>query len=211
MELKKQVFIPEQSRQPVDTANWERRYRQVFWLSDGRRDTQRIAELLHSTPRFVESVLLDLQKEQRITIRRERKVLVMNIALLKQSFSLIEPKKQEFAHSFYERLFTDYPETKALFQYTNMRRQESSLMAMLSIVIAGVERGENLTPILYDLGERHGRYGARPDSYPLVGACLIETFNEYLGAKFTPEMREAWSEAYEIISTNMIEGATEAK
>lgn len=188
-------------------SSWQRHYRQIFWLSDGQRDVGRIATLLHKEEPLVEQVIKELTVSGYISIQIERKVLVMNVALLKQSFEMIVPIKDEFAHSFYQRLFSYYPETLQLFANTNMKRQEGSLMATLATVVAGVERGDNLTPVLHDLGKKHYNYGARPEHYPLVGGVLLETFNEYLGPKFTIEMQDAWSQAFDIISGQMIESA----
>ena len=91
-----------------------------------------------------------------------------------------------------------------------MRRQESSLIATLAVVVAGVERGENLTQVVRKLGERHRRYGAQAAHYPLVGQLLLQTFQDFLGDAFTPQMREGWSKAYEIISTEMLKGASQS-
>jgi methyl-accepting chemotaxis protein len=131
----------------------------------------------------------------------------MNIALLRESFDLIIPQKEAFAHSFYERLFTDYPQTQALFAHTNMEKQEDALVATLAVVVAGVERGDNLVPALRTLGEKHHHYGAVEAHYPVVGSVLLETLSEYLGPKFTPEVKETWSQAFAVISGQMVEGA----
>jgi len=208
MELQKQVDIPERNTHiAVETRQWPRLPRQVFWLSDGRRDTQKIAMLLHRPLTVIEDIVMELQQVGHINLRRERKVLVMNVVLLKESFDMIVPQKDAFAHSFYERLFTYYPQTQPLFAKTDMRRQEGSLMATLAVVIAGVERGDNLVPTLQQLGQKHKKYGAQAEHYSLVGAALLETFEQYLGPRFTPAMQEAWEEAYEIISVQMLEGA----
>jgi hemoglobin-like flavoprotein len=210
MHLQKQVRIPERSIQTSDAWAWQRLHRQIFWLADGRRDAQRIAQLLHKPLISIEGVIVELQQAGYISLRSERKVVVMNVQLLKESFDMIVPQKDAFAHSFYERLFTDYPQTQPLFAQTDMRRQEGALMATLAAVIAGVERGENLVATLQQLGQKHKRYGAKAEDYPLVGAALLETFQHYLGSRFTPEMQDAWAEAYEIISTQMQEGAKTA-
>ncbi|SRR5258708_1653510 len=209
MQIQKEVSIPERDvfRADFNTSIWPRLRRQIFWLSDGRRNTQRIAVLLHRPLPLINRVTWELAGAGYIRLRSERKVLVMNVALLKESFDLIVPQKEAFAHSFYERLFADYPQTQALFAATDMRRQESSLAATLAAVVAGVERGDNLVPVLQQLGQKHKRYGAQTEHYPIVGAVLLETFHQYLGARFTPEMQEAWEEAFEIISTHMLEGA----
>ncbi len=128
----------------------------------------------------------------------------MDIALLKQSFNMIASQKEEFAQSFYKSLFTYYPEITTLFASTDMKRQGSSLMATLAAVIAGVERGDNLLPTFQKLGARHYQYGVRPDHYPLVGGVLLETFNQYLGPNFTAGMQDAWNQAYELISEQMM-------
>ncbi len=131
----------------------------------------------------------------------------MNAALLKESFEMVAPRKEEFAHSFYQRLFSQYPQTRSLFAHTDMKKQESSLAATLAVVVAGVERGDDLTSTLQSLGEKHRAYGAVPEHYPLVGGVLLQTFDEYLGPKFTDDMQKAWLEAYEVISEQMLVGA----
>ncbi|GHO78652.1 flavohemoprotein [Ktedonobacter sp. SOSP1-85] len=176
-------------------------------MSDGQRTTERIALLLHKPDEEVARIVEELTVNGYLSTQTEGKVFVMNIELLKESFKMVAPRKEEFAQSFYNRLFTYYPETKTLFANTDMRRQESSLMATLATVISGVERGDNLVPVLNGLGKRHDSYGAAPEHYPLVGGVLLETFHEYLGNSFTPEMQEAWSQAFELISNQMIQGA----
>jgi methyl-accepting chemotaxis protein len=131
----------------------------------------------------------------------------MNVALLNESFNMIVPHKDAFALSCYQRLFTHYPQTQLLFAQTNMRRQEGALMATLTTVVAGVQRGDNLVPILQQLGQRHKRYGVKAEHYPLLRAALLETFHHYLGPRFTLDMQKAWEEAYEMISAHMLKGA----
>jgi hemoglobin-like flavoprotein len=212
MELEKEIAIPErpQALVNVDTLAWPRLPRQIFWLADGRRDTRKIAVLLHRPLPLINQVTGELAADGLLLLRHEKKTLVMNAALLKESFDMIAPQKDAFAHSFYERLFLDYPQTRALFARTDMRRQEGSLAATLATVVAGVQRGATLVPILQQLGSKHKRYGAQAEHYPIVGAVLIETFHDYLRARFTAEMEEAWEEAFEIISAHMLEGADTA-
>ena len=119
---------------------------------------------------------------------------------------MIAPHKDAFALSCYQQLFTEYPQAQPLFAQTNMRRQEGALMATLATVIAGVQRGDNLIPTLQRLGQRHKGYGVKAEHYPLLQAVLIETFHHYLGPRFTPQMQEAWEEAFEMISAEMLKG-----
>ena len=185
------------------SASWDRVYRQVFWLADGQRDIQRIAELLHKPDIEVEQALKALTVCGYTSLEMEKKSISMDIAILKQSFNMIAPQKAEFAHSFYQHLFSYYREIAPLFAYTDIARQESSLMATLAAVIAGVERGDNLVPTIQKLGVKHYQYGAKPEHYALIGGVLLETFNEYLGPNFTDRMQDAWSQALELISELM--------
>lgn len=130
----------------------------------------------------------------------------MNAELLKESFDLIAPRKDEFARSFYERLFADYPQTRSLFA-ADMRRQERALMAAIATVVAGVRKGENIVPLLRELGAKHKGFGATAEHYPAVGATLLATMRDYLGPQFTSEVEGAWTEAYTVISEQMLLGA----
>jgi hypothetical protein len=59
----------------------------------------------------------------------------------------------------------------------------------------------------HQLGQRHKKYGVKAEHYLLFRAALLETFHHYLGPRFTPEMQQAWDEAIEMISAQMLEGA----
>jgi len=193
-------------------TTWARLYRQVFWLSDGHRNVERISTLLHKPSDKIEEVTYELLVSGHIKVQSGEKELEMDPVLLKDSFNLVAPHKEAFAQHFYSQLFARYPQTRQLFPPTEegMRRQESSLIATLAVVVAGVERGENLTQVVRKLGERHRRYGAQAAHYPLVGQLLLQTFQDFLGDAFTPQMKDAWSKAYEIISTEMLKGASQS-
>jgi hypothetical protein len=52
----------------------------------------------------------------------------LNVELLEQSFEKIKPSADEFAASFYEKLFTAHPELKPLFATTDMAKQQKKLI-----------------------------------------------------------------------------------
>ncbi|MGK7894105.1 MAG: globin domain-containing protein, partial [Xenococcus sp. (in: cyanobacteria)] len=64
-----------------------------------------------------------------------------------------------------------------------------------------------LDSALRGLGARHVKYGALPEHYPLVGSALLTTFKQYLGNMWTPEVKQAWVDAYGAISDIMLDGA----
>lgn len=189
-------------------TEWERVNRQVFLLSDGSRTVGRIALLLHQPIDTIFEVCRAVTANGHLGLENKKRTLVMNAQLLKISFESI-PDRELFAHQFYGILFTTFPDARPLFAHTDWKKQCSSLMATIAAVVRGVEHGENLLPTLHKLGEQHGRYGAKPEHYPIVGACLTATFKRTLGDRFTQEMQDAWAVAFEIISTEMIKGAAQ--
>jgi hemoglobin-like flavoprotein len=133
--------------------------------------------------------------------------MALNVELLSESFGLVKPRAEEFAHSFYDNLFADYPETQALFVDTKMAEQRMHLVKALAMVVENLRRPDVLSDSLKGLGARHVNYGILPQHYPMVGGSLLKTFESYLGGEWTPEVRQAWVDAYAAITALMLEGA----
>ena len=131
----------------------------------------------------------------------------LQVELLERSFEKVKPQANEFVGSFYENLFADYPAAKPLFAHANMAEQGNKLLASLVFVVENLKRPGALTEALQGLGARHVKYGALPEHYPLVGNSLLKTFEQYLGTDWTPETKQAWIDAYGVITEVMLEGA----
>jgi nitric oxide dioxygenase len=131
----------------------------------------------------------------------------LQIELLEQSFEQIKPQADSFVHSFYKNLFTAYPEAKPLFANTNMVEQKKKLLDSLVLVVENLKQPDVLATTLRSLGARHVKYGALPEHYPLVGNALLTTFEQYLGDLWTPEVKQAWIDAYDAITKLALNGA----
>ena len=131
----------------------------------------------------------------------------LNVDLLEQSFELVKPQADEFTASFYNNLFTDYPESKPLFEHSDMGKQQQMLKGALVMVVENLRKPEVLSKSLKGLGARHVKYGALPAHYPLVGNSLLKTLGQYAGSAWTPELKTAWTDAYGAITSLMLEGA----
>ena len=131
----------------------------------------------------------------------------LKVEVLERSFDEIKPQANEFVDSFYNNLFTANPEAKPLFEHTNMASQKKMLLNSLVMVVENLRNPEVLDKSLRGLGSRHVKYGALPEHYPLVGGALLTTFEQYLGEKWTPDVKEAWVGAYGAISEIMLDGA----
>lgn len=131
------------------------------------------------------------------------------IQLVQQSFAKVKPIARPAAELFYNRLFSVDPALRPLFTGGDMAKQGQMLMSMIGAAVAGLSDLEKLSPVVRNLGARHAGYGVQPQDYVTVGSALIWTLEQGLGDDFTPDVREAWTEAYALLSQVMQLGALE--
>jgi nitric oxide dioxygenase len=129
------------------------------------------------------------------------------IALVRASFAAVVPLKTAAAAMFYERLFAIDPSTRPLFR-GDPAIQGAKLMAALAHVVRALDRPATVAADLQALARRHAGYGVIPAHYDSVGAALLWTLERGLGAAFTPEVRDAWAAAYQMLSDVMLAAAT---
>lgn len=128
------------------------------------------------------------------------------ITLIQDSFAKVVPIRDDAARIFYDRLFEIAPEVKPLFK-GDMAEQGTKLMAMLGAVVNGLRDLDSIVPVARKLAVDHVPYGVTAAHYDPVGAALLQTLEVGLGDAFTLEVREAWEEAYGILSGVMIDAA----
>jgi nitric oxide dioxygenase len=128
------------------------------------------------------------------------------IVLVQSSFEKVLPIAPQAAQLFYARLFERAPEVRPLFK-GDMDEQGRKLMATLAAVVRGLDRLDEILPVAKNLALRHVAYGVRPEHYEPVGATLLWTLEQGLGAEFTPDVAAAWGAAYGALSATMIEAA----
>ncbi|MEM7061730.1 MAG: globin family protein [Cyanobacteria bacterium P01_B01_bin.77] len=131
----------------------------------------------------------------------------LNVDLLEQSFALVAPKADDLVSTFYDNLFTDYPDARPLFEHTDMAKQKQMLKGGLVMVVENLRKPDVLSKALKGLGARHVKYGALPAHYPLVGNSLLKTLEQYAGSAWTTDVKDAWVGAYGAITELMLEGA----
>jgi hemoglobin-like flavoprotein len=127
----------------------------------------------------------------------------LNVEFLEQSFAALAPRGEEFVAAFYDRLFSEHPVVKPMFADVDMKEQEKKLLDALALVVKNLRKPEVLAPALKTLGQRHRDIGAQSEHFPLVGGVLLKTFAQFMGKKWTPELEEAWGEAYGAVVAGM--------
>lgn len=123
--------------------------------------------------------------------------------LVQDSWTQVEPIADVAATLFYERLFVLDPALAALFPAGDLGEQKKKLMQTLTIAVRGLDRLDQLTPALEALGRRHVGYHVKDKHYDTVGQALLWTLERGLGTAFTPEVRDAWAQTYNLVASVM--------
>lgn len=128
------------------------------------------------------------------------------IVTVQKTFEKVSPISETAAELFYKRLFELNPSFKSLFK-RDMKLQGRMLMQMIDFAVKGLDEPDTLLPALQDLGKRHVGYGVKEGDYGTVGEALLWTLEQGLGKDFTPEVKDAWAEAYKLLSDTMKDAA----
>lgn len=140
-----------------------------------------------------------------------RKLLGMDVNALESSFDLVAPRGDELMELFYTRLFEVAPAVQPLFAHADMTRQRQMLLSALVLLRRSLRNLDAVVPTLRRLGARHVAYGAEEAHYAVVGTTLIGAMAEIAGEAWTPAYTDAWTEAFGVVATVMLEGAAEAQ
>lgn len=133
------------------------------------------------------------------------------IHLIKSSWALVGAIPAETVGSiFYSRLFEITPGLRQMFQ-DPMPAQSKKLISMLSYVIGKLDRLEDVVDEVVKLSQRHVGYGVKEGHYAVVGDAFLWTLEKGLGEDWNEELKQAWAECYDILSSAMINAAGYAR
>jgi NAD(P)H-flavin reductase/hemoglobin-like flavoprotein len=123
--------------------------------------------------------------------------------LIKDSWAQVEPNVEEMGKLFYATLFRIAPEVRDLFPVT-LEVQRSRLMRALVHVVQMIDQPDELIPFLEQLGRDHRKFGVVAEHYEALGESLFTAIGTTAGPSvWTPEVRDAWVDAYAVASTAM--------
>jgi len=129
--------------------------------------------------------------------------------LVQSSFAKVAPIADQAAALFYGRVFELDPALKPMFK-GDISEQGRKLMSTLGVAVGSLDNLDALMPVLQNLGRGHVAYGVQDSHYDTVGAALLWTFEQGLGDGFTPGVKDAWTEVYNIVATVMKAAAADA-
>ena len=130
------------------------------------------------------------------------------VRLVQQTFMRVLPISDLAAQLFYKRLFELDPSLRPMFK-GDMQEQGRKLMQMIGMTVQGLSVPGEIMGLVADLGRKHVEYGVIDAHYDTVRTALMWTLSQGLGADFTPEVKTAWTEAYEFLAKVMKDAAAE--
>ena len=73
----------------------------------------------------------------------------------------------------------------------------------IGVAVASLDRIDRMAAFMEDLGVRHAGYGVKLAHYATVEQALLWTLRMCLGAGFTSDVRQAWTEIYGLLAKAM--------
>jgi hemoglobin-like flavoprotein len=128
------------------------------------------------------------------------------VTLVQQSFEKAAGLGEKVAEIFYAELFAIDPSLRDMFK-GNMKQQHAKLLSTLALVIRSLHAPEKIVGAAQKLAVKHLDYGVIPEHYTYVGNALLRTLKKGLGPDFTPELRDAWVEAFRTLANVMKQAA----
>jgi hemoglobin-like flavoprotein len=129
-------------------------------------------------------------------------VNAQHIALIQSSFAWIAPSADVIGELFDINLCALDPSLSLLFA-VEVGEQGRKLMALLRSIVRGLDRLDQLIPIVQNLGRRHAEDGVCAEHYDTVGDALMLTLEQCLGERFTPDVAVAWDKTYAALAEVM--------
>ena len=134
------------------------------------------------------------------------------ITLIKATVPLLETGGEALTRHFYQLMFSQYPEVRALFNQAHQASgsQQRALANAVLMYARHIDKLEALGPLVGQIVNKHVSLQILPEHYPIVGSCLLQAIREVLGAEIaTDEVIAAWAGAYGQLADILI-GAEEA-
>lgn len=135
-----------------------------------------------------------------------RPLSAQTIDVVKATVPALEAHGPDITGAMYRRLFRD-AHIAALFNQANQQRGTQRL-ALAHAVLAyarNIEKLGVLAPAVERIAQKHIGYAILPEHYPFVARALLDAIKEVLGDAATPEIIEAWGEAYWFLADLLIE------
>lgn len=117
------------------------------------------------------------------------------IDTVKATIPVLEEHGLAITSRMYEILFEKYPETRDLFKGAP-EDQPKILAAAIAAYATNIDSIDKLHDKVMYIANAHVNSNVQSEHYPMVGDAVLTAMQEVLGDAATPEIIEAWKEAY---------------
>lgn len=124
------------------------------------------------------------------------------LEIIKATLPIVKDHGEQITKHFYKRMFKQHPELLNIFNQTHQitGHQPKALADAVYGAAANIEDFSQIMPVLERIGEKHRSLQIKPEHYPIVGENLLGAIKEVLGDAATPEIIDAWADAYGVIA-----------
>ncbi|GAA3539068.1 NO-inducible flavohemoprotein [Zobellella aerophila] len=120
------------------------------------------------------------------------------IEIVKSTVPLLESANTALTDHFYKRMFRDNPELKDVFNLSHQAsgRQPAALFSAVLAYAKNIDNPAVLSAAVERIAHKHTGFAIQPAQYAIVGHHLLETIKELAPDAATPEVIDAWAQAY---------------
>lgn len=128
------------------------------------------------------------------------------IEIVKSTAPVLAEHGESITKVFYKRMFARHPELKNIFNMTHQKKgsQPKVLANAIFMYAKYIDQLEVLGGAVESIAQKHASLYITPDMYPIVGENLLAAIGEVLGEAATPEIVNAWAEAYQALADILI-------
>lgn len=126
--------------------------------------------------------------------------------VIKSTVPLLEEHGREITDVFYERLFTNHPFLKNIFNMSNQGDggQSRALSDAVLAYAKHIDNTEVLLPVVQRIAHKHVSLGVQASHYTVVGENLLAAIQQVLSLSDDHPALSAWDEAYAALANIFI-------
>ena len=130
--------------------------------------------------------------------------------LVRSTWAVLKPRVDDVIATFYVHLFELEPEAAAMFAHVDMATQRKKFTAMFELLIRLLDDPADIVVETIPSARRHAAYGVSAHHLDAGHEALLRALADELGARFTPEVRQAYAKLYDLAAAVMRRAAARA-
>lgn len=133
---------------------------------------------------------------------KKQQISQETIEIVKSTAPVLKQHGKTITTRMYEIMFDQYPEVKTQFDQSAQANgtQPAKLANAVYSYATHIDDLQGLKAMVDKIAHRHVDSHVLPQQYPIVGECLLQAIKDVLQDAATPEVMQAWTEAYQLLA-----------